>query len=303
MNSEVLSQFDTTALVVVAMSFALGAGLLFVASIYPAWRRVAPELWRLYVQEFIIVGAILVPAALGKWAFLLLLLAIEYRCVFELFDAFGLNRKVAIRWSATIFGGGLVVLALFASTILFPALLVSVAALLIMSAAIERGHVSLATVVAVVSLFFPGVLVALTAMLRFGHNGLGWVILVYATVEMNDAFALLVGKLVGRRPVLPRLSPRKTVEGLVGGLVVGGITGYAAARYLIGLTPPSAAAIVVCTLAAGATGDLVLSTVKRILRRKDFRPVLAAHGGVFDIYDSFLFAAPFVFLLRTAAGF
>lgn len=303
MNNEVLSQFDIVALVIVAMSFGLGAGLIFAASIFPAWRRVAPELWRLYAQEFIIVGAILVPAALGKWAFLLLLLLVEYRCVLELFDAFNLDKAVAIRWCATIAGGGLIVLAPFASAILIPALLVSIAALLVISAAIERGHVSSATVVAVMSLFIPGVLVALTALLRSGHNGLGWVILAYATVEMNDTFALLVGKLVGRHSFLPRLSPRKTVEGFVGGFVVGGITGYAASRYLLGITPLSAVAVVVCTLAAGTAGDLVISAMKRYLHRKDFRPVLAAHGGVLDIYDSFLFAAPLALLVRSVAGF
>ena len=303
MNGEALSHFNTIAVVVVAMSLVVGGGGVFAASIFPAWRRVAAEFRRLYVQEFIIVGAILVPAALGKWVFLLLLLAIEYRSLLELFDAFGLDKAIPIRWSATVVGGGLIILGLLVPAILFPALLVSVAALLIISATIERGHVSSATVVAIVSLFFPSVLVALTAMLRSGHNGLGWIILVYATVEMNDAFALLVGKLVGNRPFLPRLSPHKTFEGLVGGIVVGGITGYAASRYLLELTPLSAVVVAVCTLAAGATGDLAVSAVKRLRHRKDFRPVLAAHGGVLDIYDSFLFAAPLALLVRTVAGF
>jgi phosphatidate cytidylyltransferase len=303
MNNELLNHFNIVAVVIVAMSFVVGGGLVFAASIFPAWRRVGAEFRRLYVQEFIIVGAILVPAALGKWPFLFLLLAIEYRSLLELFDAFGLSKEVPIRWSATIAGGGLIILGVLAPAIFFPALLVSVAVLLIISAAIERGHVSSATVVAIVSLFLPGVLLALTAMLRSGHNGLGWVILVYAAVEMNDTFALLVGKLVGRRPFLPRLSPHKTLEGLVGGLVVGGITGYGASRYLLGLTPLSAIAVVVCTLAAGATGDLVVSAVKRVCHRKDFRSVLTAHGGVLDIYDSFLFAAPLALLVRTVAGF
>ena len=303
MNSEIFSGFDTVALIVVAVSFGLGGGLVFAASIFPSWRRAAPEFRRLYLQEFIIVGAILVPAALGNWAFLVLLLAIEYRCVLELFDAFALNKAVVIRWIATIAGAGLIVIALFVSQILLPALLVSVAAVLITSASIERGHVSSATVVAVGSLFFPAVLVALTALLRAGYNGLGWIIFVYATIEMNDTFALLVGKLVGRRPFLPRLSPRKTAEGFIAGILVGGAIGYGASRYLLDLSPLSAVTVVVCTLAAGTMGDLVVSAVKRLRNRKDFLPVLSAHGGVLDIYDSFLFAAPFVLLVRTVAGF
>jgi phosphatidate cytidylyltransferase len=298
-----LSHFNTVAVIIVAMSFVTGGALVFAASIFPAWRRVSAEFRRLYVQEFVIVGAILVPAALGKWAFLLLLLAIEYRSLLELFDAFGLDKEVPIRWSATIAGGVLIFLEVFVPTVFFPALVVSVATLLLISAAFERGHVSSATVVAIMSLFLPSMLVALTAMLRSGHNGLGWVIVVYATVEMNDTFALLVGKLVGRRPILRRLSPHKTFEGFIGGLVVGGITGYAASRYLLGLTPLSAIAVAVCTLVAGAAGDLVVSAVKRFRRRKDFRSVLTAHGGVLDIYDSFLFAAPMALLARTLVGF
>jgi phosphatidate cytidylyltransferase len=302
MNSHFLSQPSVLALIVVVVSFAVGGSLVFAASIFPAWRRVGPEFRRLYVQEFIIVGALLVPAAFGKWAFLLLLLAIEYRCVLELFDAFGLKGEVAIRWGAAIAGGGLIILAVVASDVLFPALLVTTAVLLLISAAIERGHVSSATVVAVLSLLFPSALIALTAMLRSGHNGLAWIILVYATVEMSDTFALLVGKLIGRRPLLPQLSPNKTVEGFVGGIVVGGIIGYGASRYLLGLNPPVAVAVVACTLVAGAFGDLAVSAVKRLRHIKDFAPVLAAHGGILDIYDSFLFAAPVALLVRTIAG-
>jgi phosphatidate cytidylyltransferase len=141
---------------------------------------------------------------------------------------------------------------------------------------------------------------ALTAVLRGQENGFLWLFLAQLVVEVNDSFALLLGKLIGKRKILPRLSPGKTLEGLIAGLLAGGGAGFVAAHWLIGLDPATALIATLTALIAGLAGDLALSALKRVHGVKDFRPVASLHGGVLDIYDSLLFAAPALLLLRWA---
>ncbi|MCS6875776.1 MAG: phosphatidate cytidylyltransferase [Aquificaceae bacterium] len=107
-----------------------------------------------------------------------------------------------------------------------------------------------------------------------------------------DVFSYYVGKNLGRHPMAPRLSPKKTWEGLLGGAVAGlvvllafhGLVGFVWSMLLI----PSA-----------VMGDLFKSFIKRQVGVKDFSGVLGEHGGFTDRFDSLLFTAPvYVFLLK-----
>jgi phosphatidate cytidylyltransferase len=131
-----------------------------------------------------------------------------------------------------------------------------------------------------------------------GAHGFIWILLVYATVEMNDAFAYVGGKLFGRTAFLPWLSPNKTLEGLLAGLVVGCGSGFLIGYEVLHLRPGVALRVALVALAAGIAGDLLTSLLKRWRQKKDFLPLMAVHGGVLDIYDSLLIAAPVVFLTR-----
>jgi phosphatidate cytidylyltransferase len=155
---------------------------------------------------------------------------------------------------------------------------------------------------AAVLLLIVALMVALIDGLRASLDGFLWIFVVFATVEIGDAFALLMGKLFGRSHPFPKLSPRKTTEGLLGGLLLGGIASYALCILLLRLPPDAAAALAVLLLAAGLAGDLLTSALKRARGAKDFPPVLARHGGILDIYDSFLFAAPAAFAFRLVSG-
>ncbi len=115
---------------------------------------------------------------------------------------------------------------------------------------------------------------------------------------MNDAFAFVGGKLFGRTQILPRLSPRKTLEGLIAGLVVGGGSGFLIGYELLHLSASAALRIALVALIAGLLGDVLTSLLKRWRQKKDFPPLMVLHGGVLDIYDSLLIATPMVFLTR-----
>lgn len=121
------------------------------------------------------------------------------------------------------------------------------------------------------------------------------VVAVFVLIWVNDTFAFLVGKNFGKHKLLERISPKKTVEGFLGGLVaccIAGfvifkITGKFAPAHWIGL------ALVVCVF--GTIGDLIQSKFKRQAGVKDSGTLMPGHGGLYDRLDSIIYAAPFVY--------
>ena len=121
-------------------------------------------------------------------------------------------------------------------------------------------------------------------------------VFLYLVIAANDAFAQVTGQAFGRRPLAPRISPSKTLEGTAGGLVFATLLGAAlgpAAGW--GWAGGAGAGAVVA--AAGALGDLAESAWKRALGIKDFSALLGAQGGVLDRFDGLILAAPVYYLL------
>jgi len=109
---------------------------------------------------------------------------------------------------------------------------------------------------------------------------------------LTDIFAMLVGVSVGRTP-LTQLSPKKTVEGAIGGLAAGVVMGIAGALVpQIGLAWWQGAVVGIFTSIAAQAGDLVESGLKRDARVKNAGSAIGSHGGVLDRFDSYLFAGP-----------
>lgn len=147
-----------------------------------------------------------------------------------------------------------------------------------------------------------GLGLAVSAWVPLGAAALVWlawqtegavlVALLFLCSEVHDSAAYLAGKLFGRRKAFPRLSPNKTVEGVLAGWVCAIAVGSAVAMALLAWSAPRALAVAgACTLAAFA-GDLITSAVKRRAGVKDYPVIHPLHGGLFDIYDSLLIAAP-----------
>lgn len=128
------------------------------------------------------------------------------------------------------------------------------------------------------------------ALLRQLNDGRGWVFLAIFTTFASDTGAYVVGRLAGRHPLAPAVSPNKTVEGAIGGLVIAALTVPVLARLLgLGRTWPA-------LLVAGAgmsmvaqLGDLAESALKRALAIKDAGRLVPGHGGLLDRLDSLLF--------------
>lgn len=125
------------------------------------------------------------------------------------------------------------------------------------------------------------------------------ILMLLLTVELNDVFAFITGKLFGRRRLVPLTSPNKTIGGALGALV---LTSSLAAviGHFVFLGGPMDSPLLLLGLGliisvAGQLGDLMLSSIKRDLGIKDMGRVIPGHGGILDRFDSLILVAPAVF--------
>ncbi len=142
------------------------------------------------------------------------------------------------------------------------------------------------------------------------HNwGLAALLTMIATTKSTDVGAYFTGKALGRRKLIPRLSPGKTVEGSIGGLILATVVATACLAFLFpaispGNAPPLALAFLLGPLLgiSGMVGDLAQSLVKRACGAKDSGNSLPGMGGVWDVTDSLIFASLPAFLCFAAVA-
>lgn len=142
-------------------------------------------------------------------------------------------------------------------------------------------------------IFTMGVLIAagLHAMLVIRNQyGFQYVILLALATYGSDTGAYFSGVLFGKHKLIPRLSPKKTIEGSIGGIVLGTLlsAGYACYLGYLNNNMILMAAFFVLTI-TGQIGDLVFSAVKRHFGVKDYSNLLPGHGGILDRIDSIVF--------------
>lgn len=126
--------------------------------------------------------------------------------------------------------------------------------------------------------------------------GASFVFLAVLLTWSCDSGAYFVGRAIGRHPLLPRVSPKKTWEGAAGGvlfsMVAGAVAHFTFAPYL---DLPAALSLAVVAAIAGVTGDLVESLMKRDSHVKDSAALIPGHGGTLDRFDSLLFSVPLIY--------
>jgi len=118
---------------------------------------------------------------------------------------------------------------------------------------------------------------------------------VFLLVWFNDSFAYLVGKNFGKRKLYERISPKKTVEGFIGGLVFAMIASAGVAYYTKTLDYKTWLIVSILVSIFGTCGDLIQSKLKRQANVKDSGNIMPGHGGLLDRLDSILFAGTFVY--------
>jgi len=145
--------------------------------------------------------------------------------------------------------------------------------------------------------FYVGWLLSYVLLLRLLIDGPYYVFYIFGVVWLGDAAALVVGTIMGRHKLAPSISPRKTIEGAVGGLfgsLCGAILG---GLWLINHFSLKQSLAVGCMLAVlGQLGDFSESLLKRSAGVKDSGVLIPGHGGILDKVDGILFGAPALYV-------
>jgi phosphatidate cytidylyltransferase len=144
--------------------------------------------------------------------------------------------------------------------------------------------------------YIGGLVMALPLMHRDLVQGPLWVTTALAVSFANDTGAYFVGRALGRHKLAPQISPGKTIEGAVGGLIVGVVFMFLArATFFPALSSTDVLAVGLATGILGPAGDLLESMIKRAAGAKDSGRLIPGHGGILDRIDAVLFVAPFVY--------
>jgi phosphatidate cytidylyltransferase len=117
-------------------------------------------------------------------------------------------------------------------------------------------------------------------------------LLLLAAVVVSDSAQYYSGRMVGRRPLAPAISPKKTIEGAIGGVVLGTLFVAVAGTLVFAAAPAGLALLGVAIVVLGICGDLFESRLKRDAGLKDSSSLIPGHGGVLDRIDALLFATP-----------
>ncbi len=133
------------------------------------------------------------------------------------------------------------------------------------------------------------------------ESGIYTVWLIYISSWVCDTFAYLIGVAIGKHKLAPNLSPKKSIEGSIGGICGSVLAGFIYSYFLLEKQIPGSmiGVLIVCTVGAivSQTGDLAASAIKRNHDIKDYGHLIPGHGGILDRFDSVIFTAPMIYYL------
>jgi phosphatidate cytidylyltransferase len=167
----------------------------------------------------------------------------------------------------------------------------------------RREHVSWAIAVVYLGVLWIGLPMVTAVWLRDAAHGDGLLIDVLVATFIGDTAAYFGGRFYGRTPLAPLISPNKTLEGLVAGVLGATLAFWAAGLYQDWLTGPHALLMGALVALAAPVGDLFESMIKRDLEVKDTGRLFGAHGGVLDRLDAVLFTVPVVYYAAVGLGY
>lgn len=148
--------------------------------------------------------------------------------------------------------------------------------------------------------FYAALLLSFVYRVRAMEAGIVLVCYIFIASWGNDVFAYLVGVSIGKHKFSPKVSPNKSVEGFIGGIIGAGLVGYVFA-ILFGkdLALSGLYCAIIASLGAipAVIGDLAASAIKRNNEIKDYSHLIPGHGGILDRFDSVLFTAPIIYYL------
>ncbi len=275
-------------------------------------------LTRLFTSCFIlIIFAVIVAASFFDYVFELTISLLSVMCVYEAINAIGFSKKKTILVSSMAYA--LLVPLSFTLTEKIgksPYYLVIVLTFLFLISFISVAMINYelvkfndAATITFASLVITCFLSNIILLRRIPQHGLFLMILAIVCFSWcTDIFAYLVGMCIGKHKFAPNISPKKTIEGSIGGMlfsIVASVIAFIIYEKLTGCVinyPLGIFYAFLCSI-IGQIGDLSFSYIKRSYGIKDFGKILPGHGGVLDRLDSLIFLCPFLYMLTTFYNF
>lgn len=238
------------------------------------------------------------------WGFFCMVAGIAGWALCEYYAMVLPGRRYVERWLAIITGVSLMIPLVFEQYEVFAGLITFIVFIfaclfLLHHGTMERAAGDLALMV--FGFFYLSIPLAHMVMLRYLEHGTRWILLVLFMVMVNDTSAYFTGTFLGRHKLYPSVSPKKSVEGAVGGLA-GSLCAAAVAHWTF--VPWTALShILLLGLVAGVVaelGDLFESLLKRSFGIKDSGALIPGHGGILDRLDSLIFVFPLTYYFALA---
>ena len=283
--------------VLVASLITIAAIILGLMRIFPKTKSAAEKVWVSFSPWFIMAPVVFLVLGLGTKALIISLLILSIACVKEFTRATGLYED----WGfiIAIYAGliGLYTAAFVKWYGLFVAMPVYAIVVILMIPARRNDYkhmiqkIGLSTIALIYLGWFPAHL----AFLSYHTYGLAYLLFLIIGTELNDAAAYTTGKIFGKNPLVSNISPKKTVEGAIGSLIVTSLYVYFARQWLPGFTAFPLVLSVILLWIGGTMGDLVMSGIKRDIGIKDMGALIPGHGGLLDRVDSLIFVSPLFF--------
>lgn len=252
-----------------------------------------------YLSWYMIAPVVLVPAWLGGIPFATLVCAMTLYCLREFYNVAKVRSTRAYKWVGRISGTALVVAALVDSgaasaSHIFYILPVFIIMLVLTIPIFLQSYEGMLVKESftILGILYFGWFLAHLVFLRQLDGGFGYVVFLSTAVIFNDVLAYTAGRLWGRTKLTPLISPKKTVEGAIGGLA-GSLLAASIFRFAVPALPwPAVLAAAVLIGIAAPLGDLIISVIKRDMAVKDSGNLIPGHGGLLDRCDSLIFATP-----------
>ena len=230
----------------------------------------------------------------GATLFAALILIVTFIGLVE-FYRMALPDRKAESLTAAALGAPVVLLPLFDKSLLLPVLtaLVLVAALTLLFRFRDISQATREWATLAAGFLYVPLLLSQLILLRAEPSGQLWILLLLLIVMSGDSAAYYVGTAFGKNRLYPAVSPKKSIEGSLGGLA-GSLVGafLAKSTFFPGLTAVDCIATALVLVVIGQLGDLFESLLKRSCGVKDSGTIIPGHGGILDRLDSILFAAP-----------
>jgi phosphatidate cytidylyltransferase len=263
----------------------------------------AEKMWIAYRSWFVLAPVIFLAFALGRTAVIVGLAALSVNMAGEFARATGLHRDW--RFLALVY---MLILAVhvsawFSSRDLFMSTLVYGVVLLFVLPVIRNQYAGMIQRVGLglIAFIYLGWFPAHLALLTNRPRWYAYLLFVVWGTEINDVGAYLTGKSFGRHQLVSRISPGKTVEGLVGSLAATTLYVWGVHSWLPDFQLPQLVLSVAILWAGGTAGDLVISVLKRDIGIKDMGALIPGHGGLLDRFDSLILTGPLFFYMLNAS--